>query len=249
MECRRFAEPLEMAPSENSSDSYFAEAFSHAENCPACQQKLADRLDSERVISAMMESMAPVPDSIHEKVIENIRHTKRSRRRLSYFFAMAASLLLFVGLSYPAIDYWNAKQQTAAVEKLCHLSIRNHQITSGHEFMANNSNDVSKWLSDRLGRLVRFPSALDPNGASFKGRRTVLGEHTVAAMEFTIDGKRSTLYSYYPKQYNVVGVVEEPKIEMGYTVAFWSEQGLGYSLISEASPQKVKAVFKTQLSL
>jgi anti-sigma factor RsiW len=249
MECRRFAEPLEMAPSENNGDSFFAEAFLHAENCPACKQKLANRLDSERAMSAMMESMAPVPDSIHEKVIENIRHTKRSRKRLSYFFATAASVLLFVGLSYTAIDYWNAKQQTAAIEKLCHLSIRNHEITSGHEYVANNSNDVSKWLSDRLGRLVKFPSALAPNGDSFKARRTVLGDHTVAAMEFTIDGKRSTLYSYYPRQYNVEGIVEEPMTEMGYTVAFWSEQGLGYSLISEASPEKVKAIFKNRLSL
>lgn len=249
MECRRFAEPLEMALSENDNDSYYAEALSHAKNCPACKQKLAGRLESERSIATMMEDMASVPDSIHEKVIENVYLWKNSRKRFSYFIATAASVLLFVGLSSPALNYWKSIQQTAAVEKLCVLSIRNHEITSGPEYVADNSHDVSQWLSNRLGRLVKFPTALSPDIVNFKARRAVLGEHTVAAMEFLIDGKRSTLYSYYPNQYNVEGVTEEPMTEMGYTVAFWSEQGLGYSLISEASPEKVKAVFRKQLSL
>lgn len=248
MECKRFAEPLDMAPSDNSGDSLYSEAFLHVEKCPECRKKLANRLESERAISAMMENMAPVPDSLHEKIIENIHNRSDSKRRFGFFLATAASILLFVGLSYPALNYWKSQQQTVAVDKLCVLSIRNHEITSGPEYVADNSRDVSRWLSSRLGRLVKFPNSLNPNGASFKARRAVLGEHTVAAMEFTIDGKRSTLFSFYPKQYNVEGVAEEPMFEMGYTVAFWSEQGLGFSLVSEASPEKVKAVFKKRPS-
>ena len=249
MECRRFAEPLEMAPSEGNCGSFYSEALLHAESCPACGKKLADRLESERSISAMMVSMAPVSDSIRERVIESIRNRKVSRKRFSFFIATAASILLFAGLSYPTLNYWKSQQQAAAVEKLCVLSIRNHEITAGSEYVADNSQEVSRWLSDRLGRLVKFPSALTPDDANFKARRAVLGEHTVAAMEFTIGGKRSTLFSYYPKQYDVEGVAAEPMVEMGYTVALWTEQGLGFSLVSEASPEKVKAVFEKRLSL
>ncbi|HEB73277.1 MAG TPA: hypothetical protein ENI77_11760 [Nitrospirae bacterium] len=249
MDCKQFAEPLEMAPSENSGDSYYAEALLHAENCPVCRLKLANRLKSERAIGAMMESMAPVPDSIHDKVIDQIRSPKIFKKSRNFFLATAASILLLAGLSYPALNYWKSQQQVAAVKQLCLLSIRNHEITPSPEYVADNSQEVSSWLSNRLGHLVKFPNALKVNDTSFKARRAVLGEHTVAAMEFTINGKRSTLFSYYPKQYNVEGVVEAPMFEMGYTVAFWSEQGLGFGLVSEATPEKVNAVFKKRLSL
>jgi len=250
MDCKQFAEPLDMAPSENSGDSYYAEALLHAENCPVCRLKLANRLKSERAIGAMMESMAPVPDSIHDKVIDQIRSPKIFKKSRNFFLATAASILLLAGLSYPALNYWKSQQQVAAVHKLCMLAIRNHEITPSPEYVADNSQEVSSWLSNRLGHLVKFPNALaNLEDTNFKARRAVLGENTVAAMEFTINGKRSTLFSYYPKQYNVEGVVEEPMFEMGYTIAFWSEQGLGFGLVSEASPEKVNAVFAKRLSL
>jgi len=250
MDCKQFAEPLDMTPSENISDSYYTEALSHAENCPACGEKLSRRLKSERAISEMMESMAPVPGSIHEKVIGQIRSRNNFKRRSNFFLATAASVLLLIGISYPALNYWKTQQQEAAVHKLCMLAIRNHEITAGSEYVADNSQEVSSWLSNRLGHLVKFPNALaNLEDTNFKARRAVLGENTVAAMEFTINGKRSTLFSYYPKQYNVEGIVEEPMFEMGYTIAFWSEQGLGFGLVSEASPEKVNAVFAKRLSL
>ncbi len=250
MECKRFEEPLDLASAADSDDRYFTEALLHAESCPACRQKLERRLQIERSIKTVMENMAPVPDSLHDAIMNYNRRPKRPRRRLRVFLsAAAASILLIVGISAPAWNHWKSYRQTAAVERLCLLSIRNHEVASGPEYVADNKKEVSEWLSNRLGRLVKFPNAISLKHTTLSARRVVLGEHAAAAVEFVIDGKRSTIFSYYPRQYNVVGVVENPRIEMGYTVAFWSENGLGFSLVSEASPEQVEAVFTKHLKL
>ncbi len=249
MECERFEEPLDLAPSADSDDQYFTEALLHAESCPACRQKLERRLQSERSIRAVMENMAPVPDSLHDAIMNYNRRPKRPRRLLRVLSAAAASILLIVGISVPVWNHWKSYQQTAAVERLCLLSIRNHEVTSSPEYVADNRREVSEWLSNRLGRLVKFPDAISLEHTTLSARRVVLGEHTAAAVEFVIDGKRSTIFSFYPRLYNVVGVLETPRIEMGYTVAFWSENGLGFSLVSEASPEQVEAVFTKHLKL
>lgn len=242
MRCDSFAKHLDLAPSADTQDPYFTDAAAHLRVCDACRAKMIRRLDAERSIRMTMESMAPVPETLLTSVISATRAVKARRSRWRSWAGMAASFMLVIGLSASGYTYWKQGQTEAAVERLCVLSIRNHEVYHRPEFTTGNMELISKWLSGRLGHFVKMPDLL--NIPSVTGARLcALGEHAVAVVNFTIDNKRSSLFSFYPSQFGVEGVTEPPKFEMGYTVAVWDENGVGYSLVSEAPVEKIKAMF------
>ena len=242
MRCDNFARQLDLAPSPDSTDTYLTDAIAHLRVCEACRGKMVRRLDAERSIRMTMESMAPVPETLLTSVISATRAVKARRSRWRSWTAIAASFMLVIGLSASGYTYWKQSQTEAAVERLCVLSIRNHEVYHNPEFAVSDLAQISKWLSERLGHFVKMPELLSIASAT-GARRCVLGEHAVAVVNFEVDNKRSSLFSFYPSQFGVEGVITPPKFEMGYTVAVWDENGVGYSLVSEASVEKIKAMF------
>ena len=245
MECSRYMEQLDIASSMEMDEPYFAEALDHAENCSDCRDRLSKRVTTENAMVSSMESAIAVPESLFKAIESQTKSHYHSRRRFSSFRYIAAGVLLLLGVSVSGWDHWQDHKRTSAAIKLCTISIRNHELTSYPEYIARDRYEVSRWLTDRMGRLAKFPDNLNPTEVTLAAKRVVLGEHTAAAVEFDINGKRTTLFSYYPEQHDVQDITEPPKTEMGYTVALWSEDGLGYSLVSEASPEEVNAVFTT----
>jgi len=243
MECRRYREPLDLVESADSADPYFAEALGHAGTCAACGASLRRRLAREAELARGLESLVlSAPDRLGSALFPGAFLSRR--RALVRYVSLAASVVLVVTLSAGGWSLWESSRRSSAVRRLCALSIKNHEVYTGAEFTAADAGAVDAWLSRRLGRVVRFPASVRRGAGPLAARRSLLGEHEVAAVEFAISGRRSTVFSYYPSQYRVEGVVERPKTEMGYTVAFWSEDGLGYGLVSEAPPEKVRAVLR-----
>jgi anti-sigma factor RsiW len=246
MECDRLAMQLDIAPSADTQDPYFADIVEHLRECGICRGKMEKRLKAESQIKAEMESMSAIPDTLLASVIGATGRIETGRRRWRSFVAVAASFVLAVGFSASGYNYWKHGVAEAAVKKLCILSIRNHEASHVLEFASDNPEAISQWLSGRLGHFVKMPGRLNI-GSITGARRCALGEHAVAAINFAVDGKRGTLFSFYPDQFGVAGIAEPPKVEMGYTVAVWEENGMGYSLVSEAPVEKIKAMFANGL--
>ncbi|VAX23015.1 hypothetical protein MNBD_NITROSPINAE02-144 [hydrothermal vent metagenome] len=244
MECSAYRETLDLAPAIESDDPYFEEALKHAGNCEVCHDKLAKRLEIERSIKLTMDTMCHVPENLVSSILHMTREIKPERPKRRLWLATAASFILIITLSTSGWSYWDNYKREEAMEKLCVLSIRNHELSHTPEFLSDNKSHISNWLSVRLSRLVRFPEVIGIDkviGAS----RSALGTHIVSAVQFEIDGKRSSLYSYYPDQFGIQNAVTPPKFEMGYSVAVWNEKGVGYSLVSEAKVEKVKMLFNS----
>ena len=242
MGCENLKVELDTIRSLETGDPYFAEAESHLKSCAPCRDRLAKRLEAERSIKMTMDAMAPLPETIISSVISNTRSVRPIKSQWRKWGAVAASFFLVIGLSSSGFSYWNKLQSEKALKRLCILSIKNHEMHTSPEFTSTDAEQVAKWLSGLLNRIVNVPKVVSASAVE-GGRRSPLGEHVVAVFQFEIDGKRSTIFSFYPQQYSVEGAMELPKNDMGYTVAVWSENGLGYSLVSEAPTEKVKTLF------
>lgn len=242
MECEKLRQQLDLVPAPDAPEPEFADAVEHVKDCGPCRDKLARRLESERAIRLTMESMAPLPETLVASVIGATRRTEPRWRRARVWLA-AASVLLVLGA--PILGgYWREYRLGQAVERLCALSIKNHEVYASPEFASDDARRVSQWLSERLHRLVRPPEGLRLVSVA-GGRRCALGEQAVGVFHFEIDGHRSTLFSFYPDEFDVENVRQPPKLDMGYTVAVWTENGMGYSLVSEAPVDKVEPLFGT----
>ncbi len=244
MECNRYLEQLDLANTAKTDELFFSDALDHVEQCPECRKKLSKRFESENEIINQLESSIDVPESLYESIENQTRNYHRSRNKYITIGILAASVILVLGISFTGWNQWQEHKKVSAVKKLCVVSIRNHELTSHPEYIARNRHEVSEWLTDRMGQVIKFPRDFDVHGVTLAAKRVVLGEHPAAAIEFDINDKRSTLFSYRPEQYDVKGVTDPPKSAMGYTVAVWSEDGLGYSLVSEASPDEVNSFFQ-----
>ncbi|VAX24274.1 hypothetical protein MNBD_NITROSPINAE01-1099 [hydrothermal vent metagenome] len=242
MRCENLKIELDTVPSLETDDPYFAGVVKHIQNCDACHTKLIKRLEAERSIKMALGTMAQMPETLVSSVINNTKALRPVKNRWRRWGAMAASVLLVVGLSASSYSYWAQLQTQSALKRLCAISIKNHEMHSEPDFVSVNAEQVATWLSKRLDRVVRVPEIITTSAVE-GGRRCALGEYAAGVFHFEIGGKRSTLFSFYPQQFNVEGAVVPPKLDMGYTVAVWSEDGLGYSLVSEAPPDKVKALF------
>ncbi len=243
MRCENLKIELDTVPSLETNDPYFAGVASHIQTCDICRAKLIKRLEAERSIKIALDTMAPVPETLVSSVINNTKTLRPVKSRWRKWSAIAASFLLVVGLSASSYSYWAHLQTQSALKRLCAISIKNHEMHSEPDFISVNAEQIATWLSKRLDRVVRVPEFILASSAVEGGRRCALGKYAAGVFHFEIGGKRSTLFSFYPQQFNVEGAVVPPKLDMGYTVAVWSEDGLGYSLVSEAPPDKVKALF------
>ncbi len=243
MECSRYREPLDLVPSFDCCDPVFTPALDHANICPPCRERLASRLKSEYSIKLTMEASAPVPESLN-LFVKNMPSEKMSPGRwMVRYGVIAASILLMATSTISSYRYWQSYKMEAAVEQLRLFSVKNHEIRNTPEFLSDDEKQVAQWLSGRLNKVVQLPKNLKP-GSVVGASPSALGEHPVGAVHLVIDGNRSTLYTFDPSPFGVNGAVKkEPSYEMGHTVAAWEEHGVGYSLVSDAPVESMRASF------
>lgn len=241
MECKQLEKELDLIPSMDTNDSYFSEAIAHTQSCQACLQKVEKRLIAEESIQQTMEIMATVPETLISTLI---RDTRASRSFVTPWRTLgwaAAALLLLVGAGSYGYSYLTSYQMEHSLKRVCALSIKNHELYQNPEFFSDDPKAVSKWLSKRFNRLIPVPKFIAKRTLLEGARRCALAEHAAAVIHFELDGRRSTLFSFYPEQFNIKGASQKPKVDMGYTVSVWNENGIAYSLVSEASVEKVNA--------
>ncbi len=243
MECKKHAMALDLIDSVDAYDEepLFEGALAHLKRCRNCRQVLDRRLAAEELIRDLLEEGAVMPDTLIPKLLAQ---TGRKKSRIKSISVMAASVLLFFSLGLFTMSRVENQSQTEALKQLHLYSIRNHQISSSPQFVSKSGSKVEKWLSGNLNRPVRLPKNIRMahiTGAS----KEALGSQTVGAVDLEIDGKRSTLFTYDPSTFRIDNLKNRPKslYEEGYTVAVWEEDGLGYSLVSEAPVEAVNASF------
>ena len=135
MECSQFRQSLDLADAIDSADPLFQATRQHVDNCSLCAQKLSKRLEVERSIKFTMDSMAQVPETLVSSVIATTRNTKPHSNPWRSFVTTAASMTLAVGISVFGFSLWGEYQRSVAVEKLCVLSIRNHELDNKPEYV------------------------------------------------------------------------------------------------------------------
>lgn len=192
----------------------------------------ADRLLAEQWRAAYAPVLEePVPEAL-------LAPLQRRRRRwpahIALGLAMAASVVLAVGLWFYAVPDRAAQQraaemvQRAAMAHIVYATEVTHPVEGPRD-----RTELLAWLSGRLGMKIEPPD-LRKLGMAFVGGRLLPGDKAPAALLMYEDkaGRRVTMYWGPEFRQHEETHVKYARAEQGTRVAYWLDEECGYALAS-----------------
>jgi anti-sigma factor RsiW len=195
--------------------------------------------EQRRALRAALAPIAeePVPPRLD---LARMIAAQRNRRYSQWRSAAAAVVLLVVG----GAGGWLAHGPAApaggiaalAEEAAASYAVYAPDHVRPVEFKAAESGELLRWVSQRLHRSIAAPD-LSKSGYRFMGGRLVATEHGPAAL-FLYDDDHGTRMAMLVLPMAIEGDTPMSRHAHGSVMGFaWADQGLGYSLVAETSPE------------
>jgi anti-sigma factor RsiW len=214
-----------------------SEVRDYLDRHPGVERRVSLMAGQRAALRSALASFAeePVPPELN---LARLVEASRRRRHIPWR-ALAASILL---LALGGTGGWLARgpyEPPAGIAALAQEAAASYQVhASDHfrpvEIKAADSGELVRWVSERLQRPVVVPD-LSKSGYRFMGGRLVATSHGPAAL-FLYDDDRGTRLGMLVRPMATEGNAPMSALAQGAVAGFaWANQGLGYSLVAEAS--------------
>ena len=227
-----------------------ATAQAHVAGCAACQAFLTEM----RVMTDHISSHAPrpaAPREVRERLFASLARARShsearrdSRVIVTRTIAGVAALVVLV-----ALVVWRiAGGRDGSSDPLAQLAADHRRAAGAQGVASNDTAEVSRWLSSRVGFAVHAP--LFAGGELLGARVHDLGTRRGAAIAYRIDG-RAVSYYIMPAIAPGAGpgspnAEATPPVRVatwaGFRVAFWNEPGLTHAIVADLPASRVAAL-------
>jgi anti-sigma factor RsiW len=217
----------------------------HLSACQACRRLVEQEMAFRDAYLSRLRP-DPAPAALRERVdrllgeLARSSATRRGRRRAPWIYAMAAVVLLAVGVA-GGLNVSSMLQRRTMLAELTEASVDQHQkLVRGllpPDIVGVSPKAAEEWFRRRLDFNVTLPELKNANLTLLGARISRLANVEVAALEYQLDRKHVSLFIIPEEGYRQLGLSEKPKFKVlnhrGYDVIIWRHHGAGYAMVSE----------------
>ncbi len=198
----------------------------------ACQE-CRSRVDAARSMSALLRELPiePAPELLRRRIEREVRLSRSERRQALRWTAMAASLLLAVGLGW--LGGAQIGQGNREVDELLAGYVRVAMSEHAVDVASSDRHTVKPWYA---GRIDYSPPVHDLTAAGFPllgGRIDVVDGRKAAVLVYRRNQHRITL-TVWP----AAGANEAPDVSQhnGFALARWRRGGFELRAVADIAP-------------
>jgi anti-sigma factor RsiW len=168
----------------------------HLDVCESCRAEVDGLLALKEAVARSAE-VRPVPHTLRERLATlDQPHARRRVGRLMVLAALAAGVLIAVGVTRLADRARHAKPPDRVIEALVADHLHFLQVADAVELDSDDPAEIAAWFADKVAFPVRVPQLR--SATLLGGRLCSLWGQKVALAFYDVRGKRASLFALDP---------------------------------------------------
>jgi anti-sigma factor RsiW len=242
MECKELRELMARYVDDELPPEAKQATVTHINGCSDCR-RLADEELAWRQAVRQSGTYYRAPDALRQHVLQAVRRSTGPSMGGVRAWAMAASVLLAVGLSsggtlWVTDELWvKPAQENALVGEMVDSHVRSLQASHLTDVASSDQHTVKPWFH---GRLDYAPPVSDPSAEGFPlvgGRLDYIDHRSVAALVYHHD-KHPINLCVLPTQ--EPDGIDRSETRNGYNILHWTRQGFAFWAISDLNAAELR---------
>ena len=239
MTCDIWQAKLEPYVDSELSDNELAALESHLRTCSSCAADALGRLQMKRMTQAAGARYSPTPQ--FRLRIEQSIQAKRKPFWVFGWFPKLATAAAVVVLLVGCVGLWvGHSQREQALTELADLHVATLASANPVDVVSTDQHTVKPWFAGKLPFTFNLPEL---QNSSFKlvGGRVAYFEHSpVAQLLFEVRKHQLSVFILQDRAGTIPFKIGDTKSRLlAFNIEMWTEGGLRYVIISDASPADV----------
>jgi anti-sigma factor RsiW len=210
----------------------------HLQACPACAADALSRLQLKRMTESAGRRFSPRPE-FRLKVAQSIDAAKRPRWVWSWapVLAAAAALVLMV---IPGALWLQHSRSEQALGELADLHVSTLASANPVDVVSSDRHTVKPWFQGKLPFTFNLPELEASRFKLIGGRLTYFQQSPGAQLLFDVGKHRISVFIFQNRaELNRLNSGSSLSRNLAFNSETWSEGGLWYFVVGDASPSDV----------
>ena len=239
MTCDPWQAKLDAYVDGDGSQEDFASLGAHLRTCPSCASDALGRLQMKRMTQAAGARYSPSPQ-FRQRIEQSIQRSRKPARAFAWMprLAMAAVALVLVLASAALWMRHSVREQ--ALAELLDLHVATMASANPVDVISTDRHTVKPWFQGKLPFTFNLPE-LQNSPFSLVGGRVMYFKHSPGAqLLFELRHHRLSVFILQDQPATIpraMGVTAAS--EMAFNVETWSDGGLRYVVVGDASPADI----------
>ena len=215
----------------------------HVHGCSSCAADTLARVQMKRSIQSAGKRFTPTSE-FRNRMQRSIATKPRRSFRLTWAFAAALSVLAVVGFlsTYLAVRRSNREQ---AYSEIADLHVAALASSSRVDVVSTDRHTVKPWFQGKIPFAFDLPEVQNSEFSLLGGRMTYLGQTPGAHLIYTVRKHEISVFVFQEEALrggwgNSAAVTKD----MSFNLATWSQGGLRYFVIGDASAADIENLAK-----
>ena len=217
----------------------------HVRNCPACAADALARVQLKHAVQTAGKRFAPSPE-FRQRVRQSIAPEPQRSFRLGWVLAAAAVVILVAGtLTSNYVATRSAREHVFS--EIADLHVETLASASPVDVVSTDRHTVKPWFQGKIPFAFDLPELKDSGFSLLGGRMTYLDQTPGAHLIYDVRKHHISVFIFQERALSLPSRLGENPLSrkaQSFNLETWSQGGLRYFVIGDASPADIDSLAK-----
>jgi anti-sigma factor RsiW len=222
----------------------------HVRNCPSCSADALTRVQMKRAIQVAGKRFTPSA-KFRERMQQSIAPQRQRSFRLGWMLAAAAAVILVVGTLTSAYLGNRSGRDLAyrdqVFSEIADLHVATLASSSPVDVMSTDRHTVKPWFQGKIPFAFNLPDLQNSEFSLLGGRMTYLDQTPGAHLIYDVRKHHISVFVFQERSLKLPASLGENSLspkKLPFNMETWSQGGLRYFVIGDASPADIDSLAK-----
>jgi anti-sigma factor RsiW len=214
----------------------------HLRGCSCCSAEVLARMQLKRATRAAAARYAPSP-AFQVRMAKRLQGKRKPLWAITWIpgLAILAASFVILAVSFTMLSHHNAREQ--AFSELLDLHVATMASTNPVDVVSTDRHTVKPWFQGKLPFTFNLPELKDSPYKLLGGRLMYFKHNPGAQLLFELRKHQLSVFILQDQPDTLpLPAGETTATEKGFALETWSELGLRYLIVGDASPSDVHAL-------
>ena len=244
MVCESWKEKLDSYVDGEVSEKEMRAFDAHLRSCPSCSADALTRAQMKRAIQVAGKRFTPTVE-FRKRVQQSIAPKPQRSFRLGWMLAAAAAAVILVVGTFTSAYLGTRSGRDHVFSEIADLHVATLASSSPVDVISTDRHTVKPWFQGRIPFAFNLPELQNSEFSLLGGRMTYLDQTPGAHLIYDVRKHHISVFVFQER--SLPARIEEntfsPK-KMPFNMETWSQGGLRYFVIGDASPADIDSLAK-----
>jgi len=212
----------------------------HLRNCPPCAADILNRLQIKRAVHSAGKLYRPSAE-FRERIRKSIA-AKPERAFIRLWLGASAAVALLLIATFVAMSARQQQlQRQQTLSELADLHVATLASANPVDVISTDRHTVKPWFQGRIPFTFNLPELQNSEFTLVGGRVTYLGQVPGAELIYQIRKHQISVFIFQDRAVGrALGLGSQSQKELSFNIESWSQDGLRYFVIGDASGDDIR---------